>query len=550
MGEEKKMADSPVVSKQLYAASSSKGKMGSGPSRRVQKDADSKAFANGRTLDEGVTPTPPTEKRILVIEPSETIRNKILEILSNAGYIAVGTEDGDEGVKQLRDMRDEIDLVILSTTLEGKGLPTLRNLIEIKPDVLALIKAPKRHKIGSHLALGPVRGALKGHVREQKLLRKVNRILRLHGSPVDEERRKDLEKFKLVRMLLGPGEPPPVRRRDAAGDSVVDRQNTSYQLTLGLDDGQVQPTGKLEVVEKKIQIARAYDAISSDYEDHMEETGHFPAMVLPDRNYSYLFGSTILDIGCGDGYLMRVWARNFLKKIVAVHPDYIVRYLGIDISQGMIEVAERKLKGLFRQEPHLEKHLHAQFLEKDVGHLLKMNLEDTVIRAPKVETVQISYVMHWFVDKDEAARVVSRVLERPEGILRSIEEDAYVDGKGGLTLHITPSVSLRQEFAESVEKEATPIKLNPDMYDLFEKRGLIRIPEYELVYQIGIGKDAHEAYGNIFVNAGQGHDIDYVIERLAAKRKLDAKIRKRLKTVPPEEEQRSSIIPPPPEKEE
>jgi hypothetical protein len=133
--------------------------------------------------------------------------------------------------------------------------------------------------------------------------------------------------------------------------------------------------------------------------------------------------------------------------------------------------------------------------------------------------------------------------------VRSIEEEAYdphVDGRGGLTLHVTPSMALPQELAESVEKEATPIELNR-LYSLFEEHGLIRIPEYEIVYPIGIGGDNHEIHGNIFVNAGQGNDLDYVIEKIIAKKNLDAKIRKRLKTVPPDGPHRSSLIPPPPD---
>lgn len=69
-------------------------------------------------------------------------------------------------------------------------------------------------------------------------------------------------------------------------------------------------------------------------------------------------GDSLLELGCGDGYLAQIFVENDL------------RYRGVDISQKMVAMAERRLR---------EARLTAQFLVSDVGQLSLSEPVDAVV---------------------------------------------------------------------------------------------------------------------------------------------------------------------------
>ena len=504
MGDKKKMAVSPVIHRSTDAKSSDTAK------RTNNSRANGKGFSDnhGSPLGEDLTATPRAEnKTILIIESGEKIRRKMKNILEKEGYNTLRAPSVDEGLKKFEQSHDVISLVIFSANMGTKtGLDVLDSLLKINPDVITLIRTTSRERkednIGDYMARGSIRGIMTQKISKKKLIRKVSRIftvMELQNRRNKEREaglRATLEEFKRLREALG--------TIDGGGRS-------DNQLTFPAFTNIEEVSGEY-IRDKNVRIALAYDKIADDYDSHMIYTNHFPKMVALDGDYYRLFGSTILDLGCGDGYLMRMWASTYLKEMVKIHPNYMVRYLGVDLSPGMISVARKKLDKLYDEIPSLKNHLFAAFEVADAARLSGLNLKETIIDSPKVETVLASYVMHWAVDKEAIARVVSKKLKE-DGIYRSMEEERHVDGHGGISLHITESPVLPKALAEAVEKEATPWELSK-VYDLFIKHGLMRLPAFSIKSSIGTIADSHEVHGSIFVKSK--HDMGYVVKRLQA----------------------------------
>jgi len=476
--------------------------------------------------------------KILIIEDSAFLRAKMSRILSEQGYSVIDASNREEGIKKFRESSDSISLVILNTAVdEYKGLETIDELRGINQDVLMLLKTTKKERrdgdLGEHMARG-VRAMLKGKITDAELLKKVNRIFELNRRLIENALRNndsDTAREILDMRTMAYNPPPPVSE---------DVSVPAREEQMSLLNGSAQPIhGKTKSIKKKkARISNAYDSIAEGYESHMKITNHFQTMAAVDGNFYKFFGSTIADLACGDGQLMRRWAREYLVEMVKIHPEYVVRYLGVDISERMIGIAKGKLDELKKEFKEnygsdiIGNNLVAQFIVSDIGNLGKtIKLEDTVIEAPEVETVLISYGMHWFPDKGEVAGVVSRILEKDGGIFRSIEEksEPLVDGKGALTLHITDSIHLPKELAESVENEATPIPLD-DMREMFAKHDLIWLPHYQVEHYIGGKSDNHIIYGDIFLNAGNGHNLEDVKKNLSEK--IDRR-QKTINTIPP-----------------
>jgi DNA-binding response OmpR family regulator len=62
--------------------------------------------------------------RVLVVDDEDTIRETLVEILVECGYVAVGAADGREGLRKLRAARRRFGLVLLDLTmpvLDGRG---------------------------------------------------------------------------------------------------------------------------------------------------------------------------------------------------------------------------------------------------------------------------------------------------------------------------------------------------------------------------------------------------------------------------------------------
>jgi CheY-like chemotaxis protein len=62
--------------------------------------------------------------RILVVDDEDTIREALVDILRETGYVAVGATNGRDGLRKLREARVPFSLILLDLTmpvLDGRG---------------------------------------------------------------------------------------------------------------------------------------------------------------------------------------------------------------------------------------------------------------------------------------------------------------------------------------------------------------------------------------------------------------------------------------------
>jgi PAS domain S-box-containing protein len=80
--------------------------------------------------------------KVLVVDDEEIVRKMTVAMLKKMGYSAVPCEDGFEAVEKYREMRDEIDMVILDLVMpKMSGKDTFKALVEINPDVKVLVSS-------------------------------------------------------------------------------------------------------------------------------------------------------------------------------------------------------------------------------------------------------------------------------------------------------------------------------------------------------------------------------------------------------------------------
>ena len=76
---------------------------------------------------------------ILIAEDNNDVRRLAKEILTSKGYTVIEAVDGDDGVRQFMQHRDEIDLLLLDVVMPGKnGKEVYRKIRKLKPDVKVL----------------------------------------------------------------------------------------------------------------------------------------------------------------------------------------------------------------------------------------------------------------------------------------------------------------------------------------------------------------------------------------------------------------------------
>ena len=130
---------------------------------------------------------------------------------------------------------------------------------------------------------------------------------------------------------------------------------------------------------KKTDVIEFFDTLAESWDDSAEKVAEKVSKILDVAEISE--GKTVLDIACGTGILV---------------PDYLARkvkkYIGVDISKKMIEVAKRKYAG----------YQNVEFLCDD-AEILKL--------SEKVDSVVIYNAFPHFVDR-------VRVFENLSGCLK------------------------------------------------------------------------------------------------------------------------------------
>lgn len=87
-----------------------------------------------------VTPSPPSSRRVLVVDDDQQLRAMTAEILQTIGYDAVTAADGAAAVDLFRAEATSIDVVLLDLRLsDGCGLDVLDRMRAILPGVRVLV---------------------------------------------------------------------------------------------------------------------------------------------------------------------------------------------------------------------------------------------------------------------------------------------------------------------------------------------------------------------------------------------------------------------------
>ncbi|MBI1823633.1 MAG: response regulator [Nitrospirae bacterium] len=80
------------------------------------------------------------KKKVLIIDDSEFVRNKLKNILEGMNFEVVGVaEDGLKGINQYRELRPDIVTIDMVMPSYLKGLDCLRILKKLDPDLTAIM---------------------------------------------------------------------------------------------------------------------------------------------------------------------------------------------------------------------------------------------------------------------------------------------------------------------------------------------------------------------------------------------------------------------------
>jgi CheY-like chemotaxis protein len=98
-------------------------------------------MSSRHSLESDPTDTPSAERRILLIEDSEALRCRLVELLSDPGSVAVAAQAStqSEAVSRLQDTSFDV-LVVDIELAEGNGMAVVRNARQLcAPDAQPLI---------------------------------------------------------------------------------------------------------------------------------------------------------------------------------------------------------------------------------------------------------------------------------------------------------------------------------------------------------------------------------------------------------------------------
>lgn len=80
------------------------------------------------------------KKRVLIIDDSEFVRNKLKTILENIGLEVVGVaEDGLSGVKLYRELNPDVVTIDMVLPSYFKGIDCLRTIRQINPNAVSIM---------------------------------------------------------------------------------------------------------------------------------------------------------------------------------------------------------------------------------------------------------------------------------------------------------------------------------------------------------------------------------------------------------------------------
>jgi ubiquinone/menaquinone biosynthesis C-methylase UbiE len=191
------------------------------------------------------------------------------------------------------------------------------------------------------------------------------------------------------------------------------------------------------------------DKLSEDYSKNRDNFIATDEHVFTLLNKIGIEGKDILDFGCGDGRYAFKFSELGAKSV-----------LGIDISPGMIELANQKLSA---------NHKNIQFIESDGAQL---DLVDD-----SVDIVFANFVFHHFLDSLKPISEIHRVLRKDGIFLCTLS--AYEIAPGAEDL-INTDIPIRLGHGENSVLVHNFVKPKKEVYNNLIKSGF-EVIEYKSV---------------------------------------------------------------------
>ena len=120
-------------------------------------------------------------KKILIIEDDKFVRELIAQKLTEEGYEALTTIDGEEGMVQIKEKKP--DLVLLDLILPGIDGFEVLSRMKADPDlekipVVILSNLGQREEVERGLKMGANDYLIKAHFTPREIIEKVNSVLK------------------------------------------------------------------------------------------------------------------------------------------------------------------------------------------------------------------------------------------------------------------------------------------------------------------------------------------------------------------------------------
>jgi SAM-dependent methyltransferase len=261
--------------------------------------------------------------------------------------------------------------------------------------------------------------------------------------------------------------------------------------------------------EEAEKADRAMKSFSIAYNDHMDMTGHYPAMLVLLNAFYRHFGNVAMDVACGTGKPMRRFIRNaVISRFRSGQRTEPILVHAVDYKKEMLGQAIKGFSRLLRKEQDVAGRIGMTFSEAD---FLKMTMDAIDLSGCgmdekyldridplTIDTLLVSYFIYWSPDKEATVQQYAKLLP-PGGSLITIEEPDLRISQG----------ALNDEAADIIEKGPIVIPLKT-YYEMLQDYGFVpamsvrEMPD-EMVQQIDGNKD-HVMVGKVFYKGFQPED--------------------------------------------
>jgi ubiquinone/menaquinone biosynthesis C-methylase UbiE len=174
--------------------------------------------------------------------------------------------------------------------------------------------------------------------------------------------------------------------------------------------------------------------------------------------------SSLLDIGCGSGKLMRRIVRTKTRMKALEEGRIKMSMLGIDFNEAALTIAALKRRILFDHHPMLKQNFAMEFVLMDLIDLPQLDLRETAIGESRVDVILATDIFRWILRNERQNLLEAmRVKIKETGFLISMEF-AYP--------HLPPGEYLPAEFAIRMSEFTTREHMKmAEFFEMVEKAG-------------------------------------------------------------------------------